>query len=317
VFGNDGLFGLASARPSGTNRREETGALRMNITLRQIEVFVSTARLGNLTRAAVSLHMTPSAASAALKDFEGAIGESLFVRTSNGLAVNERGQALLPRAEAVIVAATDLEDIESDTGQASGRITLACSPSINYLIPGRLATFYEANPRIEIDVLVRDAPEAVGAVASGVAQIGLVAMETVPGVVRHEPWLLDELVVVAGGDSPIRAEKRMSISMLSDQTWIVGGPDSDLMHEFSRIGLTPRATRIMGLPDAVKGAVLAGLGLGCLSRTLVAHELESGELIELETDVHIRRQFSILTQLRRSPSPLTGLVLDWLRAMEN
>src|SRR5260370_13724851 len=74
-----------------------------------LRAFVTVAREGNLTRAAVQLHLTQPAVSLQIKNLQEALGVTLFTRTSHGLSLTRDGQALLPHAERALAAAGDVQ----------------------------------------------------------------------------------------------------------------------------------------------------------------------------------------------------------------
>ena len=79
----------------------------MDLTL--LRAFVTVAREGNLTRAAVQLHLTQPAVSLQIKHLQETLGVTLFTRTSHGLSLTRDGQALLPHAERALAAASDVQ----------------------------------------------------------------------------------------------------------------------------------------------------------------------------------------------------------------
>jgi DNA-binding transcriptional LysR family regulator len=79
----------------------------MDLTL--LRAFVTVAKEGNLTRAAVQLHLTQPAVSLQIKHLQETLGLTLFTRTSHGLALTRDGQSLLPHAERALGAASDVE----------------------------------------------------------------------------------------------------------------------------------------------------------------------------------------------------------------
>ena len=81
----------------------------MRYTLRQLEVFLATARTENITRAAESLAMSQSAASGALKELEQQFDVALFDRAGKRLKLNELGRVLLPRAQGLLEQAGELD----------------------------------------------------------------------------------------------------------------------------------------------------------------------------------------------------------------
>lgn len=89
---------------------------RLRMNLRQLEVFVATARTGSTRAAAGRIARSQSAASAALAELEAALGGLLFDRVGRRLQLNENGQALLPRARALLEQAAELESLFSSGG---------------------------------------------------------------------------------------------------------------------------------------------------------------------------------------------------------
>jgi DNA-binding transcriptional LysR family regulator len=79
----------------------------MDLTL--LRAFVTVANEGNLTRAAVQLHLTQPAVSLQIKHLQETLALTLFTRTSHGLALTRDGQALLPHAERALGAAADVQ----------------------------------------------------------------------------------------------------------------------------------------------------------------------------------------------------------------
>ena len=79
----------------------------MDLTL--LRAFVMVAHEGNLTRAALHLHLTQPAVSLQIKHLQETLGVTLFTRTSRGLALTRDGQALLPHAERALAAAGDVQ----------------------------------------------------------------------------------------------------------------------------------------------------------------------------------------------------------------
>ncbi len=93
----------------------------MAVTLRQLEVFVAVARHGNVTRAAAEVFLSQSAASMALAEMEKQLGGNLFDRQGKRLLVNERGRALLPRAQEVLARVQEIEELFGTGAGAAGR----------------------------------------------------------------------------------------------------------------------------------------------------------------------------------------------------
>ncbi|CAG4902795.1 LysR family transcriptional regulator [Paraburkholderia saeva] len=121
----------------------------MDLTL--LRAFVTVAREGNLTRAAVQLHLTQPAVSLQIKHLQETLGVSLFTRTSHGLTLTRDGQALLPHAERAINAASDVQRAAAALRhEVRGRLRIGTILDPEFLrLGGFLKQLVETWPHIE------------------------------------------------------------------------------------------------------------------------------------------------------------------------
>jgi DNA-binding transcriptional LysR family regulator len=121
----------------------------MDLTL--LRAFVTVAREGNLTRAAVHLHLTQPAVSLQVKHLQETLGVSLFTRTSHGLTLTRDGQALLPHAERAINAANDVQRAAAALRhEVRGRLRIGTILDPEFLrLGGFLRQLVETWPHIE------------------------------------------------------------------------------------------------------------------------------------------------------------------------
>jgi len=116
-----------------------------------LRAFVTVAREGNLTRAAVQLHLTQPAVSLQIKHLQEALGVALFTRTSHGLSLTRDGQALLPYAERTLSAASDVQRAaQSLRHEVRGRLRIGTILDPDFLrLGGFLKQLVETWPHIE------------------------------------------------------------------------------------------------------------------------------------------------------------------------
>jgi len=113
----------------------------MNITLKQLTVFTTTARLSGITKAAQELSMTQSAASQSLKELENILGYPLFTRHGRKLVINAHGQMLLSKATQMLVLQEQIQ--QPTTTELQGELKVAASVTIgSYVMPQLLAGNY-------------------------------------------------------------------------------------------------------------------------------------------------------------------------------
>jgi len=137
-------------------------------------------------------------------------------------------------------------------------------------------------------------------VENGEFDLGLIEGPSHNASLTVTPWLDDELVVVAGKTHVLTKAKRVSSQMLSEADWIIREKGSGTREVFEAAMKTKdinySVAMELGHTEAIKKAVEAGLGVGCLSRMAVQRELENGWLVEIKTALDLRRTLFILTR---------------------
>ena len=81
----------------------------LRLTLRQLQIFVAVAQSGSTTAASAEIALSQSATSAAVNELERLLSLQLFDRTGKRLQLNDNGRALLPRAQALLKGAQEVE----------------------------------------------------------------------------------------------------------------------------------------------------------------------------------------------------------------
>jgi DNA-binding transcriptional LysR family regulator len=258
---------------------------RLRLSLRQLEVFVATARAGSTRAAADHVARSQSAASAALVELEGTLGVPLFDRVGRRLMLNENGRALLPKAASLLDRTAELEHLFSSEHDTPLRV--AASLTIGeYLLPQLLARWKAAHPSSPVYLMIGNTSEVIAAVAAFDVDIGFIeGPQTHPGLTVRA-WRTDELVIVAA-PTHVLVGRTVSVRQLREATWALREPGSGTREAVDRWMLdrvgSLKVEFELGSPEAIKRLVAAGAALGCLSREVVARELAQGTLVELAT----------------------------------
>ena len=286
----------------------------MRYSLRQLEVFLATARHENVTRAAEALAMSQSAASGALKELEGQFNVQLFDRVGKRLQLSELGHQLRPQAQSLLDQAREFEQALAGDNIV-GRLEIGATLTIgNYLAVNMIADFRQRNPQADIALQIANTEVIAERVAGFELDMGLVEGE------YHHPdleilhWRRDELVVFAAPDHPLATSRKVSDRQLIELPWIVRERGSGTRQAFDRPmhGIVTDLHIAMELqqPKAIKRAVEAGLGVGCLSRISVQEAFARGSLVPLTVsgrDFH--REWFIITHRHKYHS---AALKQWL-----
>ena len=272
------------------------------MTLDQLRIFVEVAERGHVTRAAEALRMSQSAASVAIAALEDLYQVPLFNRVGRGIQLTEAGRIFLREARAVLDRAATARAVLQDlAGSPAGPIALAASQTIaTYWLPRRLAAFHATNPRVRLDVVIRNTHEVEAAVAAGEVSIGLVEGPTKHPALIRTPLGHDQMVLVVAADQRARPARRSGKVDIARLRWVIREPGSGTRQGFedllAREGLSLDDLNVfLVLPgnEAVREAVEAGAGATIISRHVVASAIAAGKLAEIPIDLP-RREYALV-----------------------
>jgi DNA-binding transcriptional LysR family regulator len=257
----------------------------MRYSLRQLEVFLATAHHENVTRAAAELAMSQSAASGSLKELEEQFGIQLFDRVGKRLRLSELGRQLRPQAETLLGQARAFEAAMSGDN-TMGRLNIGATMTIgNYLAVTMIADFRKHYSGADVVLNVANTESIAAGVAGFELDMGMIEGEFHHPELETLHWRADELVVFAAPGHPLATGTALSDQDLVSMPWIVRERGSGTRQTFDRAmhGLLPDLDITMELQhtEAIKRAVEAGLGVGCLSRISLSDAFGRGSLVPL------------------------------------
>ena len=272
--------------------KDSPQAPRLRLSLRQFEVFVATARAGSTRAAADRGARSQSAASSALADLEAAVGAALFDRVGRRLVLNENGRALLPRAQALLDEAGELQCLFAGAHEAPLRV--AASFTIGeYLLPGPVARWAREHPHSPVRLRIGNTAEVIAAVAGFDVDVGFIEGPQTHPDLRVFPWLDDELVIVAAAGHRLAA-RVASARQLAEETWVLREHGSGT-RQVTDAWLTRHLPELrvgyeLGSTEAIKRVVAEGAGLGCVSRHALTGDIDCGRLVVLRTRLPAARR---------------------------
>ncbi|AHK15433.1 MAG: LysR family transcriptional regulator [Alcanivorax sp.] len=279
----------------------------MRYTLRQLEVFLAIAHTGNLTRAANHLAMSQSAASSALKDFETQFEVQLFDRVGKRLQLNEQGRLVRPKAEALMALAQDFEQALIRHAEA-GPLNVGATLSIgNYLAVGLMAEYMNDHPDAPVTLDVANTEHIAERVLNFELDIGLIEGELHHPELDVIPWREDSLAVFCDPSHPLaklQNERPLTDDDLLTPRWILRESGSGTRQAFDRAmhGILPKLHIALQLQhtEAIKRAVEAQLGVGCLSLITLEDAFKRGNLTQLHTPTrNFRRQLYLIVHKQK------------------
>jgi DNA-binding transcriptional LysR family regulator len=293
----------------------ESGGIDM--TLEQLRIFVAVAEREHMTRAAEAIHITQSAASAAIAALEARYNTRLFHRIGRRIELTDAGRLFLSEARAVLARSAAAERVLHDlAGCMAGTLSLFASQTIaNYWLPPLLHRFRVAYPGVSVQLAIGNTEEVAAAVSEGFADIGFAEGNIDNPALRLKAVKGDRLVVVV---SPRHewSGRNVAAEDLMQGPWVMREPGSGTRAIFldALRGLGVEATSLkvaMELPsnEAVCAAVRAGAGAAAIS-DLVAEPLLSAGTLALVSLPLPERPFYVARHKERSISRAERALLD-------
>ncbi|MFQ2291959.1 LysR substrate-binding domain-containing protein [Aeromonas enteropelogenes] len=293
----------------------------MKLTLQQLKVFATIARYGNLGLAANELCLSKGAVSQSLQELERQLGTPLFDRIHPGLQLNNEGRLLQPAAEELLTRMQDIENLFSPDAKPSGQLRLGASQTIgNYLLPTLLAS-RKQELGLPPKVTITNTHKLCHALANFELDLALIEGENHHPDLIAEPWLQDEMLVVAHPDHPLANQGTLTLPRLADETWVLRELQSGSREQFIQ-QIQPALPRWQaGLElntlEAVMLAVEKGLGISFISRLAVSDRLQAGRLVVLPLEQRFPRQLSLIWHKQKYHSASLRHFIHFCRAQVN
>lgn len=260
----------------------------MPASLRQLQIFQAVARHLSYTRAAEALHLTQPAVFTQVRQLEDQLGSPLIERLGKRLFLTEAGQVVLASAREVLGEMERMEmRLAELRGMARGRLRVAVVSTAKYDIPQRLGAFCRAHPGIDVALTVGNREELLARFAAN--EDDLYILGTPPEGLEAEAHRYAEnpLVMIAPPGHPL-AGRRLRPADIANEAFVMRevGSGTRIAAEryFAAQGLAPVVRMELGANEAIKQAVMAGLGLSVISRGSALLELDQGYLVELAVE---------------------------------
>ncbi len=283
------------------------------MNLKQLEVFIKVAESGSFSKGAEATFITQSTVSQHISALEGEFGMKLLDRTGKGALPTEGGKILLERARKLIDYAKEISvAMARFKGVEEAELNIAGS-SIpgEYMIPAALPLLISRFPGVTIVLRQGDSRDVLGKLISEEVEMGVVGGRFEEESLEFTPLTDDELVLIAPAGHRWSGEKGISKEDLLGEQFVLretgSGTGKAAAQALREAGIDParlKAAAHLGSNEAVKRAVIAGIGVSFVSAVSVQHELEQRSLVQVPIDgVSMKRQFFLASRRGRELSP--------------
>ncbi|AEA60437.1 LysR family transcriptional regulator [Burkholderia gladioli] len=291
----------------------------MNITLRQLRVFIEVSRLRSFSRAGDEIGLTQSAVSRCVRELEGEIGLKLIDRTTRDVQLTDAGSNLISSVSRLLVDLDDaLREIREIGEQRRGRVVVAASPTIACrLMPRVVAAAERQFPFVTLGLRDDVQSDVLRKVKSGEVDFGVVIGPLTVVDLVCEPLMTDSFCLVARADHRLAAAESVPWSALDGERLVLldyasgSRPLIDAALSLHRVGAS--VVQELGHSATVFGLIEAGVGVSVLP--WLSLPLPAGSsLVARPLSPRTERTVELVRRRDRSLSPaaeaIWGLVRD-------
>ena len=258
-------------------------------TLPQLRVFEASARLGNFSLAAQELHMAQPTASVQIKKLAETVGLPLFEQVGRRVYLTDAGQRLYAGCHEVFRALATIEEtLNALRATESGHLQLAVCSTGKHFAPRMLGAFIQRHPGVAVSLEIHNRKALIDRLANNEDDLYVFASPLEREDVVIQALLPNPLVVFARNDHPLANARQISLERLASEPFIMREPGSGTRLIATKLfelhGISPKIRLELNDDEAIKEAILSGVGVAIMSRFTLGLEDESSRMICLDVD---------------------------------
>ena len=260
-----------------------------NFTFRQLMLLEAVARNSSFTRASEELYLTQPAVSTQIKQLEDEVGMPLFERIGKKIFLTAAGHEMYAFSRTIAQQFTDIRTVlEEMKGLQRGHLDIAVTSTAEYFAPYLLATFYKQHAGITVNLNVTNRETILRQLTDNIPDMAIMGNPPKGMPLVADSFMSNPLVVIAPLDHPLTRSGQISLHKLLQESFIVREKGSGTRNAIERFleqrGQAMTATMEMSSNEAIKHAVMAGLGLGIVSLHTLEMEFKLERLAVLDVE---------------------------------
>jgi len=295
-----------------------------NITLQQMEALIYLVEERSFSRAAARMLLTQPALTKQIRHVEDCLGVKVVNRSRDGVSLTPEGKILYDAVRRIVRLRRDAADkIDQLRKQPCGDVYLSASTiPATYILPRAVSAFKKEHPDIRIFLKTEDSEEVINQVLDREVEIGFIGKSPQNAKLIAEPVWHDRLILVVPADHRWTKKESVAVSELMKEPFVLREKGSATRDVFELYMKEQKDVRLadfnicgeLGSSEAIKEAVLAGLGISVLSAHAVARELASGMLFEIPlASCRIERRFYLIYLKSFEPRVHHKIFFDFLK----
>ncbi|EIA07944.1 LysR family transcriptional regulator [Flavobacterium frigoris] len=290
----------------------------MKYTLNQLQIFLKVVQTQSVTRASEELHLTQPAVSIQLKNFQEQFEIPLTEVLGRKIYITDFGREIAEAAENIInqVYAINYKTL-AYKGQLSGRLKISVVSTGKYIMPYFLTDFMKQNSGIELLMDVTNKNKVVESLVNNEVDFALVSI--LPSSLKIEKMDLLQNKLFLVNDQKTKFKKGVTITEIFNDLPLIfrekGSGTRQTMESFiERNNISVLKKMELTSNEAVKQALLAGLGCSIMPLIGIRSELQSNELQIIPIKgLPIRTTWSLIWLKGKKHSPVSLAFLEYLK----
>ncbi len=248
-------------------------------TLPQLAVFEAVARLKSFTRAAEELYMAQPTVSVQIKKLTETVGLPLFEQVGKGVHLTSVGRELHEACADIFKTLASFDErIANLRGIETGTLHIAASTVAKHFASRALAEFGKNHPGIEVKLHVGHRQSLIERIAGNADDLYLMSNPPGGDDIVTQRILPNPVVVMARADHPLAAQTAVPFARIAREPLLIreAGSGTRMTTEqiFAQHGIKPVIRMELGSSEAIREAMLAGLGITILPRYAMGFELD-------------------------------------------
>ena len=290
----------------------------MNVTFRQLRLFLALAETGSVSRAAQAMHVTQPTASAQLKEVTEAVGLPLYEVISRRVHLTDAGRKLAQTARAMMMEWEGFEQhVDQVKGLSRGRLRIAAVSTAKYFVPRLAGNFCKLHPAIDVSLEVLNRDGVVARLRDNRDEIYIMSMPPETMELEDAIFMENPLVLIAPRAGFGKRDQAFSLADLKGERFILREPGSGTRmatdRHFRKHRFLPDVRLELGSNEAIKEAVAGGLGLGVVSRHALQGRGGMRDIRELAVEgFPISSRWHLVYPKARQLSPIAQAFKDYL-----
>ncbi|MDE3237007.1 MAG: LysR family transcriptional regulator [Bacteroidota bacterium] len=291
----------------------------MNFTLHQLRIFSVVVEKKSITKASEELNMTQPAVSIQLKKLQDQFDIPLTELINRKLYITDFGKQLYQTAEKIL---KDVEAISYHTtsfkGLISGKLRISVVSTGKYVMPYYLRDFLKLNPTVDLNMDVTNRDKVLESLAKNEVDFSLVSVNPNDIVVEEEVLMQNKIYMIGPYHAALKTDKKLPKTVFETLPLIFREEGSAtrlaMQQYFTKAGVAPAVKMELTSTEAVKQAVIAGLGYSVLSLHSIKNELKQKDVkIIPVVGMPLQSQWKLIWLKKKKFSVAAQAYLDYIR----